>query len=50
MDQKFWKQPESQFDTKNNIIVMCNEDENELYRPRDQEKNKQKTFIEWLRK
>jgi hypothetical protein len=34
-----------QFDTENNIIVMCNEVENELYRLRAQEKNKQKTLF-----
>jgi hypothetical protein len=39
-----------QFDTKNNIIVMCNEVENELHRLRAQEKKKQKPRIEWLKK
>jgi hypothetical protein len=29
-----------QFDTKNNITVMCNKVENELYNLRDQENNK----------
>jgi hypothetical protein len=39
-----------QFDTENNIIVMCNEIENELYRLRAQEKKKQKTLTERLKK
>jgi hypothetical protein len=50
MRQKFWKQPDCQFDTENSIIVMCSEVENEKYRLRAQEKNKQKTFIELLKK
>jgi hypothetical protein len=42
---KDWKQPEStrQFDTKNNVTVMCNKAEYELYRLRDQGEKKWKT-------
>jgi hypothetical protein len=32
-----------QFDTKNNITVMCNKVENELYKPRAQGKKKHET-------
>jgi hypothetical protein len=39
-----------QFDIKNNGTVMYNEAENELYRLTVHEKNKQRTFIEWLKK
>jgi hypothetical protein len=39
-----------QFDTSNNIILMCNKVENELYRLRTQREKKQKTLIEWLKK
>jgi hypothetical protein len=39
-----------QYDNGNNIIVMCNEVKNELYRMRAQEKKKQKTLIERLKK
>jgi hypothetical protein len=37
-----------QFDTKNNIVVMCNKVENELYGLRAQREKKQKT--DWLKK
>jgi hypothetical protein len=37
-----------QFDTKNNIIVMFNKVENELYRLRAQREKKQKS--DWLKK
>jgi hypothetical protein len=33
-----------EFDTKNNIIVMCNRVENELYKLRTQEKKKQNSY------
>jgi hypothetical protein len=36
-----------QFDTKNNITVICNKVENELYKPRAPGK-RNKTLIEWL--
>jgi uncharacterized small protein (DUF1192 family) len=39
-----------QFNTENNITVMCNEAENEIYRLTAQEKKKYKTLTEWLRK
>jgi hypothetical protein len=40
-----------QFDTKNNIIVMCNEVENELYRQSlRRRKKKHESLIEWLKK
>jgi hypothetical protein len=40
----------SLFGNENNIIVICSKVENELYRLRAQEKNKQKTSIQWLKK
>jgi hypothetical protein len=39
-----------QFDTENNITVMCNKVENEIYRLTAQEEKEQKTLIEWLKK
>jgi hypothetical protein len=39
-----------QFDTEINIILMCNEVENELYKTVNSTKKKQKTLTEWLKK
>jgi hypothetical protein len=39
-----------QFDTENSNIVMCNKVENYLHRLKAQEKKKEETLIEWLKK
>jgi hypothetical protein len=39
-----------QFGAEHSIIVKCTRIENELYRLRAQDKKKQITFIEWLKK
>jgi hypothetical protein len=39
-----------QLDMENNIIVLCNEAENQLYRLTAQEEKSQKTLTEWLKK
>jgi hypothetical protein len=39
-----------EFDTENNIILMCNTVENELYKTVNSIKEKQKILTEWLKK